>query len=189
MMLSKLRTIFRTWRTEERGSLSVEAVIVLPLLFWGLGGIYVFWDGFKAQNANVKAAYTIVDMLSRENVPIDNAYLDGARDIYRFLTETPDSGDIRISVVSMGLDAAGNPELELEWSEGTGPLQSHPGPDALDRFVPDFAVGDQMIIVETHMTWSPVFDVGMADLRLQEIAVAKPRFIPQLLWDDGSSSS
>lgn len=55
---------------EERGSVTVEAVITLPLLIWAIGATYEFFEVHRYQSARDKASYTIADMLSREMMPI-----------------------------------------------------------------------------------------------------------------------
>ncbi len=71
---------------DDAGSVSVETVIIMPILLWVYVATFVIFDGFRTHNQNVKAAYTIGDMLSRETNAIDNAYLEGLSDVFDFLT-------------------------------------------------------------------------------------------------------
>lgn len=185
-MTSKMLPRLRRLRDAEDGGLSVEAVLIFPLLFWAFGGLFVFWDAYKTQNDNLKAAFTVADMISREVVAIDAEYIEGAQSVYQFLTRSIETTDIRVSVVSMGLDANDEPVLELEWSHGTGTLIGHTDPKALEDVVPTIAVGDEMIVVETRMPWEPMFAAGLMARDMTEVVVAKPRYVPQVLWDDGT---
>ena len=46
----------RTFLTDGRGSLSVEAALIFPMLVWGFAAMYVYWDAFKTQNNNLKGS-------------------------------------------------------------------------------------------------------------------------------------
>ncbi len=51
----------------DDASITVEAVMILPLLLWGYFGMFVLFDGYRAASSNIRANYTIADMLSRED--------------------------------------------------------------------------------------------------------------------------
>lgn len=173
----------RTFLTDGRGSLSVEAALIFPMLVWGFAAMYVYWDAFKTQNNNLKAAHTVSDLLSRETAPIDQAYLDGMNRLFEYLTLTNHPTKLRVSVISNKLEADGVTEyLNLEWSHTTNGLP--PATDALylADFVPVMAVGDQVILVETFMAYEPIFSIGIPADIYGNIMAARPRFAPQVLW-------
>jgi hypothetical protein len=37
--------------------------------------------------------------------------------------------------------------------------------------------------VESEQEWSPAFTVGLASYRFREVAISRPRFAPQLVWN------
>ena len=65
-ILESLKVRASEWRRAESGSISVEAVLMFPILLWGYIGMYVFFEGLRENNINLKAAYTIGDLLSAD---------------------------------------------------------------------------------------------------------------------------
>ena len=41
----------------DAGSVSVEAVIMFPILLWAFAAMFVFWDAFKMQNILINFFY------------------------------------------------------------------------------------------------------------------------------------
>ena len=168
----------------EKGSLSIEAVLAVPLLVWAITATFVFWDAFKTLNISQKATYTVADMLSRETQDITPAYMTAMHEIFDYLAESDGDNALRVSVVTLTQDPDTEEEsLELVWSEGVGGIDGYDDLSVLEERIPDMAVGDQMIIVESEQEWAPAFSVGLASYRFREVALARPRFAPQLVWD------
>ena len=61
---------------DEDGSVTIEALLIFPLLCWAYLGTFVFFDGVHAQAVNVRTAYTVGDILSRETTPITPELVD-----------------------------------------------------------------------------------------------------------------
>lgn len=171
------------FRRAETGALSVEAVIIFPLLVWVYTAMFVFWDAYKTENINLKSAYTVADMISREQRPIDAAYLAGARTIFEFLNPGDTNQQLRVSVVSMNVDSDGNQFLQLVWSQGTEGLPGHGSLIQIQDRIPMMAPGDQVIVVDTTTDWTPLFNVGLQARTFAQTVVTSPRFVPQVLWN------
>lgn len=193
----------------ERGALSVETVIIMPVLLWVLGAMYVFWDGYRAASVATKATYTVSDLLSRRTDPIDQVFVNGTRTLFASLASggrpVPVPGDdtaIRVSVVTNKvvdvdgllddvLAAAGgiidadapSTELTLAWSTASGVLDPLVDVESVRAAIPDVSPGDQVIVVETEVAWEPLFaGVGLPGRRFRHVAVTRPRFVPRLCW-------
>ena len=180
-----LRPLLRRFKTEEEGALSVETVIVFPILVWALAATFVFWDAYKARNINLKATYTVADMISREVDPIQPGYIHGMNRVFQFLIGSDDGNDLRVTVVKLGLATDGKtPEYKLEWSYGTSEALT-PITDftALRSKLPMMSVGDQLIIVESQMRWEPVFGIGLTERDMNQYVFASPRFVPQVKFE------
>ncbi|MDA9865087.1 hypothetical protein N9C96_00245 [bacterium] len=178
----------RQFAHEEEGSLSVEAVFAIPMLVWAITATFVFWDAFKTMNVSQKATYTVADMLSREDTAIDGDYMTSIHEIYDFLAGESGDNAIRVSVVTFATnDTTNMDELQLVWSEGVN-VDRYEVEDlpVIENRLPTMALGEQIIIVESEQEWSPAFAVGLASYRFREVALARPRFAPQLCWDDGT---
>ncbi len=169
--------------------MSVEAVIIFPLLMWAYAAMFVYWDAFKSQNINLKATYTIADLISRYECPLLQADIDGMNSVYSYLIRSDLGNDIRVTVVSMGVaDDGVTPELDLEWSEGTGDLLGYDNIDHIQGKLPIMANGDQLILVDSVMNWEPpltfaLIDLGLGDMTFGNSVFTAPRFVPQVLFD------
>lgn len=176
------KPMLRRFTKDQTGALSVETIIIFPILLWALGATFVFWDAFKTQNINLKATYTVADLISREVDPITPTYIDGMNDMFRFLTSGDNGNELRVTVVKMGLAADGvTPEYELVWSHSTDagmPVITEI--KTVEDKLPMLAVGSQLIIVESQMLWEPIFGVGLDAITMKRFVFASPRFVPQV---------
>lgn len=173
----------RRFARHEEGGLSIEAVFALPLLVWAITATFVFWDAFKTMNISQKAAYTVADMLSRETNAIDADYMTSVHEVFDFLAGASGDNALRVTVVTFATsEVSGKDELQLVWSEGVGGIAGYEDLSLVASRLPTMALGEQLIVVESEQEWSPAFAVGLASYRFREVALARPRFAPQLVW-------
>ena len=85
-MLNKIRKFTR----DEGGTATTEAVLVFPMLIWALMAMAIYFDAFRVRSVNLKAAYTISDMISRENPFVGPNYISGLNTVYDFLADSSD---------------------------------------------------------------------------------------------------
>ena len=182
-----LRTLLRArlaaFAGESRGSVTVEAVIMLPMLVWAYCALFTFFDAYRQTSISEKAAYTISDMLSRETNPIDDALLDGGYDMLSFLTRSNSERRMRVTVVRYDGD---NDEYDVRWSQVRGSVTAYaegPSADFVDR-LPVMVNEEQIILVETWMDYSAPFDVGLGDQTVQTFIFTRPRFGQQICWEE-----
>lgn len=167
----------KSFSRREDGSLSVEAVLILPILAWAIAATLVMWDAFQTLNVTQKATYTIADMISREEVGISEDYLTSLHEIYGFLSESSADNALRVSVVTMVEDETTLEQtLELVCSRGIGGIADYEDISQIEDRIPSLVPGDQLIVVESEQEWSPAFAVGLASYRFREVALARPRF-------------
>lgn len=166
----------RRFLGSESGSVTVEAVLVLPILCWAYLGTFAFFDAFRTQSVNVKAAYTIGDVLSRQTDYITPEFLDSLYALQDVLTATEEPTRMRISAVRYT-----GGKLEVRWSKvrGSGvPELTTSTVDAVSHHVPVAALsdGEVVILTETWMEYAPPFDVGLDKLEFAEVVVTPPRY-------------
>jgi len=185
--LASLRAALARFRDQTRGSLSVEAVIILPILIWAFTASIVWFDAFRVQNTNLKAGYAVSDALSRQTAAVTPAYLEGMRDVYAFLSNTRNRADLRVTSIERDPNDGSN---RVVWSYGTGEMQALNNADLLDRAgsIPIIAAGDTIIFVETIMSYVPPINVGLLARTFTNEIPTRPRFAPQMVFDDGTSS-
>jgi hypothetical protein len=178
----KVITRLRRFARDSRGSLTVEALIMFPLLFWALLSMLVFFDAYRQSSLNVKAAYTISDMLSREVEPITPAYLDGARNLFNELARSAEPSKMRVTVVYY---SAAQQKFYRDWSQERGGVAVLSNTDVAgmaDRLpaVPD---NERLILVETWADYNPPFNVGIDRQYLYNFVFTRPRFAPQVKFE------
>lgn len=177
---------------DERGSFSIEAILMFPLLVWAFMGMYVFFEGLRESNINLKATYTVADLLSRETDLIDQDYLDGMNDVYEWLSRSTQPVAMRVTVVRY--DEANDQHIQV-WSRGVNgkPDLTQAEVDvSVTPHVPIMADADSAIVVETWATYVPIMDIGLTTTDIYNIVVTAPRFSEQLLFaglGDGGGST
>jgi Flp pilus assembly protein TadG len=174
-------THFRHFLRSERGTFTVEAVVIFPLLVWAYTAMFVFWDAFKTQNINLKATYTIADMISREQEELCTSYFEGARTIYAFLNAGDANHRIRVTNVRrIATPGGGTTPTYQFWSYASAGLNPYTSSAQFASIVPMMAVFDSVIIVTTATDWEPLFNAGLGAMTLSETVVTSPRFAPQI---------
>lgn len=185
----KLQAAIKRNLRDEAGSFSVEAILMFPLLAWAFMAMYVFFEGLRESNINLKAAYTISDLLSREEDEfITDEYMAGMHNIYTWLSRSTQPVQLRVTVVEFEQTEGEEPGIGVHnkiWSEGVGVdglLQSEIA-TLVTPHVPILADSATAIVVESWATYDPIMDVGLADTDLYNIVVTAPRFADQLLYE------
>jgi hypothetical protein len=182
--------------------MSVETVIVLPVLLWVLFAVLVFWDGFRASASTVKAAYAVSDLASRQRSAMDQDDVDGMRSVLDALSRAgrpgnagrDGPGSIRISVVrrrivAQSTDGSGNTthetEMALDWSHVSGSaLAPVATVEPLLPLVPELAPGDQLMIVEASVPWSPPVLEVLPARAMRSVAITRHRFGRRFCWEE-----
>jgi hypothetical protein len=167
---------------DEQGSMVVEGMIMLPILIWCYVGTFVFFDAFRAQSTNVKAAYVIGDTLSRETGYVTPQYMDSMWNLHQFLANGNPGVDLRITVFRFEL--ATN-SYRVRWSQGRGgpPALTNATLAAVRDNLPDMSDMDIAILTETWVNYTPRYEVGLTDFAFENFVVTRPRFAPQLCWN------
>ena len=179
---AKVMQRLRRFARDTRGSLTVEALIMFPLLFWALLSMLVFFDAYRQSSLNVKAAYTISDMLSREVEPITPAYLDGARNLFNELARTATPSRMRVTVVYYN---AGQQKFYRDWSQERGGVAvlSNADVQTMQDRLPAVPDNERLILVETWADYHPPFNVGIDRQDLYNFVFTRPRFAPQVKFE------
>lgn len=182
---ARLRSALRRFRRDCRGTVTTEAVIVLPMILFVLIMTVVFSDMFRARATSQKAAYTIADTLSRQTDPVPGAYIDGLNELYAYLSRARQLTGLRVS--SVAWDPA-DEEYMVIWSHpaGGGPALSQADLVSLHKArLPTMPAGETIILVEANMNYTPMLTGYFPPLDLNTAIVTRPRFTPQLRFDTG----
>lgn len=173
----------RAFADDNRASVTIEAVIMLPILVWAYCALFTFFDAYRQSSINDKAAYTISDMISRESDPIDNSFMDGTYDMLNFLTRSADERRLRVSIVRY--DEATD-EHVVEWSKtrGTVPELTSGDITTWNDKLPTMVDQEILIVVETWTDYTAPFPiVGLNNQVIQSFVFTRPRDVMQRCWE------
>lgn len=164
---------------DERGAVIAEGVLVMPLMAWTWVALFIYWDAYRLQTTAMKASYTVADIVSRQIVTLDRAYIDGLHAVFGYLLA--DSGPTRLRVSSITFDADDN-RYEVLWSYSpTGqPALTDADLAQMTARLPIIPDDDTLIVVETSAHCDPVLDVGIADFDYETLVVTRPRRVPKI---------
>ncbi len=181
-ILNKSKEFLRRFGRDTEGTVALESVIVAPFLFWVFLASYVYFDAYRQNSVNIKANYTIGDLLSRETEAINDSYIDSMQSLFSFLVKAGSDAKIRISVAMWDEE---DDQFKLDWSKGRGGVTGMTNTDinAMAAEIPTLLDNERIIVVETWSHYTPLFEVGLNESDIYEKSVTSPRFAPQLVWD------
>ncbi len=187
MMLDRMRSFARS----ERGVISVEAIMILPILIWALIGSFTIFEAFRQRSISLKATYAIADMLSRQVDTVGPDDIDGLNEVFAYLTFARDPAWIRVS--SVYWDNAQN-KFRRHWSDATGEYDALTDDtlQSMVQYIPAMSTGDTVLLVESYLPFKPVFDMGLESLTgpqsgwTRHVIVTRPRFASQVIFDSTS---
>lgn len=186
-LYSRLKLQTRAFTNETDGNMAVEGLFAAILLLWWYVASFQFFDAFRQKNINQKAAYTIADMISRQNGAVDANYIEGLHTLFDYLTFSNKPTWIRVSSVTW--DATMN-RYDVAWSYASGASQGHSDASILDQAgrIPTMPQGDFVIIVETNMAYEPIFNIGLDANWYRTFIPTRPRFVPCVPFDKADGS-
>lgn len=185
--MMRFTNFLRRFRDDEKGMIAVETVIIIPVLFWAYLSMFAIFDAYRQHSINQKAAYTIGDIISRETNPLDPAYMTGTREMLAYLTAN-DVNDVAVRITSVTYDED-NDEYIRYWSEKKGwmPALSNEAIQALRDDLPVMPDNETVVVVETFVKYDPPFNTGLTNREIHNFVFTRPRYAPQVLWNDPST--
>lgn len=180
--MNHLTATLKKYRDEERGSIAIETMILLPALFLVFLSMFAIFHAYRQHAITQKAAYTIGDIISRETTPIDSDYMGGAREMLAYLTATIET-DVAIRITSVKYDAIDD-VYERVWSQSRGwlpPLSKEDVAGMANR-LPVMPDNDYVVLVETSVEYDPPFKTGLSERRIENFVFTRPRYAPRVCW-------
>lgn len=179
--MNTFRARLARYFSSEQGTVMAEAVLVLPFMLWAYLGLFVYWDAFRSINRIQKASYTISDMVSREMVTINDAYITGMDSVMERLIDGNQDVTIRVTSVTWSQT---NQQFQVHWSRSTGganlPALTTASLQSYKSKIPAMSDGDYVVIVETVVPYVPAFNVGISADNVSQFIVTRPRFVPKI---------
>mgnify|MGYP006994848675 CR=1 FL=1 len=163
--MQRFRQSLQRFARDESGVMLAEFLILFPLLIWGFIGLTVYWDVFRTINVSQKAAYSISDLLSRQEV-VNEQFVNGLQNVLDFLTPGAPESRMRITSLEFRQNDPGpaDDSYFLLWSRSPGDRVERHTTDSiqdLDDQIPTIDNLASVIIVETWVDYVPAFDIGV----------------------------
>ena len=183
MMMLTIFKRFKAFLHEDRGSIAVETMLMVPILAWAWMGTLTFFDAYKHEAVTFKAGLTIADMISREAEAVDDAYIDGAREVLVYLSKEDPQPDLRIT--SFRWNENQNKYVRV-WSKERGPRSPLKTSDlvAMSDILPVMANGERALLIETWTEYVPPWDIGIGAREMYTYNVISPRFVPHICFSN-----
>ena len=185
----------RKLRDEETGSLSVETLLMAPLLGFLMVGMFVYFQIFRQDSLLAKSSYTVTDVMSREVDPVNQAYVDNMYNLLKSVSNVQSVITMRVGLVKYDL---ATDTMVLRWQAvPTGSAVtafSQADIDAMRSKIPDMDDADSVIIVETNMPYTPPFLGGsmfvgqVPDIRYHNVIIMRSRFVSELCYSTGNAA-
>ncbi len=178
----------KSFRRSSEGSVSVEFAIYAPLLLGLFAAFYTFFDAFRQESVNLKAAYTVSDLISRETTALNNDYIDSMYEMTKLLIRSDSTINLRISVIRWD---EGDQKYYVDWSAVRGGAMQQ-WTDAtianVEDDLPTMPDQERVILVETRNQMQPAFRIGLPDLDINNFVFTRPRFAPLVRFEGDVSA-
>lgn len=198
MPMPSFTRLFRRFRDDTQGTVSVEAAIMFPGLFLALMSTALLFDVYRARSTTEKAAFAVSDMLARETAAVDQDYIDGVHSLLGEISTLRSEHKLRVSLVSWD---SNTDDYRLVWShgaEGVSGLSDADLPKLADN-LPTLVPGESLIVVETRSRYNPPTTLldssrwvrwfpeewdGFSAFNMDTFVFTRPRFVSTLAWAD-----
>ena len=185
-MFSKLPRTAKAFFKKEDGLVSVEFALYVPMLLFAFAATVTYFDAFRQENSNLKAAYTVSDLISRETNYVNETYIDSMHKLTELMIRSDSEISVRISVVRW--DEADGRHY-VDWSKVRGSSYSEwtdETVEAIQDSLPTMSDQERVIVVETNNKLTPLFNVGLPTMNIQNLVFTRPRFAPQVVFVDNA---
>lgn len=161
-VFSKIRRRLGSFSRNERGLMTVDAVIIFPMLVWTITGAFTFFDGFRQSASNLKAAYTVGDLISRETQQITDTYIESLHELMQRMVNNTSELKLRVSLIVFDED---DDRHYVRWSTqcGYSAIWTDANIQNMRDHLPPMPNQDTLIIVETSNDYEPVFETILSD--------------------------
>lgn len=178
-----ITSFVRAFRDDERGSMSIELLLVVPILLWVFLSTFVYFDVYRVQTNAVRATITLAELFSREDV-VNNTYLNSVQEVLRTLTYEEANPDYRVTVYRY---RESDDTFLRVWSESRGFSAALTDADLADLKaagrLPAMTEFDQNIYIETRTAYDAPFNIGLGpftvtnleDLTFTNDMIVRPR--------------
>jgi Flp pilus assembly pilin Flp len=173
----------RNFLRREEGMVSVEFAILLPILLFVFAMIVTYFDAFRQQTANLKAAYTVSDLISRQTEKVNADYIDTMHSLHGHLVRSDSIAAMRISVVHWSEEDS---SYHVDWSVERGgilPVWTDATVSVVASQLPELPDEERVILVETRNSVTPIFNIGLPLMNIDNFVFSRPRFASTVQYE------
>lgn len=195
-MFQRPEQALRDFIFENRATISVETVLVFPMLAWWYIGAYVFFDAYRSYAYSIRAAYTVSDIISRSRDVLPTGFVNGLDGLHDRMVLTSGNPAVRVSGVLF--DQRPREEYQLLWTYQTGDIPEMTQArldDMAAEWLPLMADQEMVVMLESVVPYTPPYDLGVdlasfwrtADFNpgnWYNVVVSRPRFVQRLLLEN-----
>ena len=199
------------FRDDQEGAVTMEFIIMLPLLFtWGVGS-FLYYDAYRSLSITNKVGFTVTDIASRYEVITESDLVEWQELADRMLPFRNVNNRLRISSICFydGTEDGNPDENQIVWSSaqnvgaqvedesGNGLVDSEGNPllegaprtgDNLPAAIPLMADQDTVLYVELFSTWRPlsnsIFGLEFTEKTWFVDLFIRPRFVQSIPFID-----
>lgn len=170
----------------EEGVITLEAMLILPMLFWSMFASYTYYDSYRQSARNIKAAYAVADIISRERNAVNTTYVDTMHDLLETMVSTRAPVSLRMSYLIYDADSDSH---NVQWSCVRGSNYqkwSNSDIDLIKDRLPVMPDNGSMIVVETNNTYRAPFQIGFdfSDFEMNNLVFTHPRVFDNIANTD-----
>ncbi|WP_170348246.1 MULTISPECIES: TadE/TadG family type IV pilus assembly protein [Ruegeria] len=182
--LTRIRQYLRSSARRESGSLTLESLLLFPIFVMTISLTYTFFDGFRQSTLNVKAAYTVSDLLSREKDTVTDTYIESMHTLMQRMVNSTAEMRLRVSFIRY-FENGGDDYYDVEWSTTCGfpGIWDNGNIDRLRDRLPPMADLEPMIIVESSNDYEWTVKPAWldTDYQFENYIFTRPRFENQII--------
>ncbi len=181
--IKKLLKSFRLFKRNEVGTMTVDAVLIFPMLLWTATATYTWFEGFRQSASNLKAAYTIGDLISRETETINDTYINSLYELMIRMVNNGSPMSMRVSLLVFDED---DDRHYVQWSTARGYswIWTDDNVEDIRAALPPMPNRDTLILVETSNEYVPIFnEILVKDISFDNFIFTRPRFTNEISAD------
>jgi hypothetical protein len=151
----------RRFASHEDGSVSLEALILMPLVLWVYAAMFSIFETYEE--------YSLSD------------YLGGAHDLLDYITQSQGPSTLRVS--SLQYDKKQN-RFYVHWSRARGADSAVTDADVASwtNRLPSIPDDEYIVVTETTTTFTPPFNIGLGQPEIKNFVFTRPRYAPRVLY-------
>ena len=185
----------------ENGTVTVESVIILPLLLFGVMATFSYFDAYRKQSLALKAKYAVADYLSRIH-KYDRKTLEGLDELFEYMSKTGESSWVRVTVVecpSSNTMVQCNDQTPRKLKRVSSKASNNSGisghtrttmREFLGAHIPKMYSGESLFVVETVAKYEPIFPgrwTGIYSRDFEHVVVSGTREYDELCFENANN--